>query len=326
MIRNRKVSDLRVGAWVILPSPWLNHPFLKNSFQIQSDEQIDKIARSGITEVMVDLDKSRFLMESDSVSHDARVSEHLAPLRSPDSSLLRQAIENPSLTSERKARAVYEHSLRLMELVLENPTAEYLAAGKEIIGRLVDLILSDDDTSLCLLRITSHDFLTYTHSVNVGITSVALAKRLYRNNNSHNMHELGAGFFLHDLGKTKVDPSIINKPERLNDQEMKRMRVHPYQGYKIMKNTNHLGKESSVIVMQHHEREDGTGYPHRLRGNEIHDYARICCIADVFDALTAERSYKRSLSSFEALQIMKRDMIGHFHKEIFEQFVLLYSV
>jgi HD-GYP domain-containing protein (c-di-GMP phosphodiesterase class II) len=77
--------------------------------------------------------------------------------------------------------------------------------------------------------------------------------------------------------------------------------------------------------MQHHEREDGSGYPYHLRGDEIHLYGRICSISDVFDALTSERPYKVKLPSFEALQLMKKEMLHHFHKDIFDTFVLLFG-
>jgi len=134
-----------------------------------------------------------------------------------------------------------------------------------------------------------------------------------------------AAFFLHDLGKVRVDPAIINKPGRLTEEEMSKMRIHPYQSYKILEESGHLSHECKVITMQHHEREDGSGYPRRLKGDEIHDYARICCIADVYDALTAVRSYKKALSPFDALKVMKEEMIGFFHAEIFRNFVLLFS-
>jgi hypothetical protein len=99
------------------------------------------------------------------------------------------------------------------------------------------------------------------------------------------MHELGAGFFLHDLGKVEVDASIINKPGKLTEEEMSRMRQHPHMGYKLLYETNELTHECKKIVLQHHERYDGKGYPNGLQGNDIHLYGRICSIADVFDAL-----------------------------------------
>jgi HD-GYP domain-containing protein (c-di-GMP phosphodiesterase class II) len=241
------------------------------------------------------------------------------------SEALSEVIRDGSLQPDLKARVVYHHSVGLMERLFDNPTAEFIGKSKKAIAAIADLILDDDDTSRNLLKITTHDFYTYTHSVNVGILSIYLAKRLYGPSSGHDLHELGAAFFLHDLGKVRVDPAIINKPGRLTEEEMSKMRIHPYQSYKILEESGHLSHECKVITMQHHEREDGSGYPRRLKGDEIHDYARICCIADVYDALTAVRSYKKALSPFDALKVMKEEMIGFFHAEIFRNFVLLFS-
>ncbi|MDZ4165522.1 MAG: HD domain-containing phosphohydrolase, partial [Smithellaceae bacterium] len=81
--------------------------------------------------------------------------------------------------------------------------------------------------------------------------------------------------------------------------------------------------EAKYIVIQHHEREDGSGYPNKLSGIDIHDYARICAVADVYDALTSERSYKKGMSPFDALKLMRDEMNAHFHKDIFDRFVLM---
>jgi len=212
-----------------------------------------------------------------------------------------------------------------MNRLLENPTSKAIGEGKKGIANVVDMILSDNETSSRLMDITSHDFYTYSHSVNVGILSVLLSKKLYTGSTDHDMHKLGAGFFLHDLGKVRVDPAIINKPGRLTEAEMFQMRIHPYQSYKILKETDHLTEEAKIIALQHHERDDGTGYPRRLRGDEIHEYGWICCIADVFDALTAKRSYKKAKKPIEALKIMKEEMLGHFNKKIFQNFVKLFQ-
>ncbi|MEH6814186.1 MAG: HD-GYP domain-containing protein, partial [Motiliproteus sp.] len=182
----------------------------------------------------------------------------------------------------------------------------------------------DDQTARNLLRITSHDFYTYTHSVNVGVTSLMVAKELFRGSDAHDLEELASGFFLHDLGKVMVRPEVINKPGRLDDAEMKHMRIHPYQGYKLLDAAGEMTEESRYIVMQHHERFDGSGYPKGLQNEDIHIYGRICCIADVFDALTADRSYKKAMSKFEALKLMKDQMSGHFDQKLFSEFVNLY--
>jgi HD-GYP domain-containing protein (c-di-GMP phosphodiesterase class II) len=184
--------------------------------------------------------------------------------------------------------------------------------------------MADNDTAKNMLLITSHDFYTYTHSVNVGITSIMLSKEIFKNSDAHDLQELAAGYFLHDLGKINIDPEVLNKPARLNDMEMQHIKTHPYQGYKLLKAADALSPECSTIVMQHHEANNGSGYPRRLKEKEIHIYGRICAIADVFDALTAERSYKKAMKPFDALRLMKEKMIDNFDQKLFTQFVKIY--
>ncbi len=327
MITTIKAQNLRVGMFVVLPLSWFKHPFLKNQFLISSKDQIDKIQKSGLKEVKIDTSRGKPVEDVASLSHETPIQkppEKWEPEKNINSEL-KEVISDKNMPPDKKAKVVYKSSLEVMNKLFANPTADVIGDTKKVVFQIVDLILSDDDTALNLLKITSHDFYTYTHSVNVGVLAISLSKKLYKDSASHNMHELGAGFFLHDLGKVRVDPAIINKPGRLNDEEMYQMRIHPYQSYKILKETNYLTEEAEVIAMQHHEREDGTGYPKRLMADQISDYGRICCIADVYDALTAERSYKKGVQPFEALKIMKEEMLGSFHKEIFDNFVLLFK-
>ena len=327
MLKTIKTRDLKVGMYVILPASWLNHPFFKGQFAINTRGQIKEILDSGFDEVSIDTDKGAPVTDNESMTHgdkDLKPPQKWEPEKLM-SDALREAVRDKTLSHEKKALAVYNFSVELIGKLLEDPKAENVREAKKGIAEVVDLIISDSTTAEHMLRISSHDFYTYTHSVNVGVLSIMLSKALFRRSDSHDMHELGAGFFLHDIGKVRVDPAIINKPGRLTEKEMQKMRTHPYQSYKIMEEAGQLSEECRVIAMQHHEREDGTGYPRRLKGDEIHLYGRICCIADVYDALTAERSYKPKLSPFEALKVMKEEMLHHFHGEIFGKFVLLFT-
>ncbi|KJR40065.1 metal dependent phosphohydrolase [Candidatus Magnetoovum chiemensis] len=329
MIKNIFAEDLKLGMFVILED-WLNHPFLTNKFIITSKQQIKKIIELGASSVKIDTEKGLDTMDAvellghggDEVAAPKQLTSDIKKLVSDE---LKNALKDKKLHPKKKAEILYRSSLDIMGKLLESPTAQSISAAKDGIKDIVDVILSEDDTSLYLLTLTYHDFYTYTHSVNVGVLSVMLSKELFKNSTAHDMHELGAGFFLHDIGKVKVDASIINKPGRLTENEMFKMKTHPYQGYKLLQEADQLSQECKIIVMQHHEREDGTGYPMRLKGNEIHTYGRIGCIADVYDALTAERSYKPKLTPFEALKIMKEQMLNHFHKDVFDRFVLLFK-
>lgn len=327
MLKLIKTHDLKVGMYVVLPVSWFKHPFLRNEFHIKTRDEIKKIIDSGFGEVTIDTDKGFIGDDVEAIGHGDKLSkppqewkpENLVPEE------LKTVIKDKNIAPEKKSKVVYESSLKLMDRLLNSPTSENIGEAKKTIYNIVDVVLSEDETADKLLKITSHDFYTYTHSVNVGVLSTMLSKEIFKDSSDHNIHELGAGFFLHDLGKVRIAPSIINKPGRLTEDEMKQMRTHPYQSYKILSETNHLSEECKIITMQHHERDDGSGYPRGLKGEEIHPYGRICCVADVFDALTAERSYKPSLTPFEALNVMKEEMLNHFHKEIFERFVLLFK-
>tara|TARA_R110001583_G_scaffold59702_1_gene177536 strand:+ start:2014 stop:3039 length:1026 start_codon:yes stop_codon:yes gene_type:complete len=327
------VSELALGMYVVLPNGWLDHPFLLNQFLIKSTSQLKKLSQCDLKQVQVDLDKSQLAapksLRQEPTDHphpqDPKENGEL-PDWNPDTLIpepLLEALHDIKLEPEARSKAVYQHSRELMTRLLESPTAENLKASKKAIGSITDLILSDDQTASNMLRITSHDFYTYTHSVNVGVTSIMLAKALFRNSDAHDMHELGAGFFLHDIGKVNVRADVINKPGKLDDDEMRHMRTHPYKGYKMLEKAGQLTEESRIIILQHHERADGQGYPKQLHNREIHIYGKICCIADVFDALTAERSYKKAMTPYEALVLMKQQMADHFDKKMFADFVNL---
>ncbi len=330
MIKTIEIADLKIGMYVILPSSWFKHPFFKGRFIVKTQADIDRIAETGLRELDIDTAKGLSFPNIDVMSHraEAPAPKHRIPATWEPEKLipeeLKNALADSRMPKQRKAEVVYLASLKMMKRLFEDPKVENIRAVKEEISRVVDVIISDDATARHMLTITTHDFYTYTHSVNVGVLGVMLSNLLFAESDGHDMHELGAGYFLHDLGKVRVDPAIINKPGILTEDEMKKMRSHPYQSYKILSEAGQLTEECRIIAMQHHEREDGNGYPRRLQGDQIHIYGRISSIADVYDALTAERSYKPSLKPFEALRIMKEDMINHFHPQLFEKFVMLF--
>jgi len=332
MSKSYKVKDLKMGMFINITLPWYRHPYIRNSFRITSNEQIKNLLSNGINTVEV-REESKVI--SDKKTPLAKTFKKSKPLEKPkqnDSDLnqsiineFQDVITDKNLPATKKAQLVYKASMKLMVSLLEKPTAMNIKGFKDVTVHTVDVILSDENTSNHLLGITRHDFNTYTHSVNVGVLSILLAKSLFAKSDKHDMHELGAGFFLHDIGKTRVDPSIINKKGKFTDEEMECMRVHPKEGYNILAETNQLSEESNIIVLQHHERHDGTGYPYKRRGDGIHLYGRVCSIADVYDALTSIRPYKKAFSSFDALRIMKDEMINHFTPELFEEFVKIHQ-
>ncbi|PKN65408.1 MAG: hypothetical protein CVU52_11105 [Deltaproteobacteria bacterium HGW-Deltaproteobacteria-10] len=328
MITKVKTQDIKLGMYVLLPKKWFAHPFLKNEFIIESREQITKLLGAGIVEVSIDTDRSvlpRVEVKDKVVVETIKAPQPITeakPIIPPD---LQEAIYDKKMPPAEKAQAIKHHSVVMIQRLMENPSRESIGEAKKGISEVVDVVLAEDNTNQQLLALTSHDYNTYVHSVNVGLLAISLAKSIFKGSNAHDMHELGAGFFLHDLGKVKIDINIILKPAVLTDEEILEIRKHPQYGYDILKQTNQSSEECRKVVLQHHERDNGRGYPQGLKGEDIHLYGRICSIADVFDALSAKRPYKQSLRPFEALNVMKEEMLEHFHKQLFQKFVLLFT-
>ena len=237
---------------------------------------------------------------------------------------LKEIIGDNTIPADQKTIIAHETITSLAEEVFDKPETQTIRQYKSAISSTVKFVFDNKEAMSSLIRITSYDFTTYAHSINVGIFALGLAKEIIGDDVLLNIDRLAAGFFLHDIGKCLVPHSILNKPGPLNPSEWKIMKRHPYNGYKILHQFDELSPEAEVIVMQHHERHDGQGYPNGLKGDDIHIYSKICCIADVFDALTSQRPYKNANSTFEALRIMREEMIGEFDPEFFTRFVMLF--
>src|SRR5208337_1195680 len=175
-----------------------------------------------------------------------------------------------------------------------------------------------------LFSITEYDFNTYTHSVNVGIFATSLAITYYKGGSTVRMEELerlSYGYFLHDIGKSKIPLSILKKKGKLSQDEWVIMKKHPEWGYSILMETGHLTEEAAYISMQHHERPDGSGYPSGM--TDIHPCARICTIADIFEALTSVRPYKTAMRPFDALKIIKNEALTEFDQSLLKTLIRL---
>ncbi len=323
-----KTNDLKIGMHIKIPISWYKHPFLRNRFQIVSTKQIKKLKAHGIrcVEIVDEINPKNFierreLCKDNEVLPESNIDQNYQK----NVEILKNTVHEKKLPYQQKAWDIYKISIEIMEQLRKSPTMENIQQFKEAATEIVDLILADDLFSDYLLQLTRYDYYTYTHSINVGFLAILLSKALFRNTSIHDLHELGAGFFLHDIGKVAIDENILNKPGKLSEAEMHEMRKHPEEGYKLLREANQLSHEAKIIVMQHHERFDGSGYPLGLKGPEIHVYGRICSIADVYGALTSRRPYKKKLKPFDALCLMKKEMMGQFQDNMFEQFILLFN-
>lgn len=148
----------------------------------------------------------------------------------------------------------------------------------------------------------------YRHSVNVAALSSLLAEWIGLSEKDIKLLTYSA--ILHDIGKIKINPDVLNKPRALTREEFEKVKKHPIIGYDLVKEIAYLGKSVSYGVLMHHERVDGSGYPLGITGEKIHEFAKIIAIADVFDAINSNRAYKKKRSPFEALELIQKESLG----------------
>ena len=174
----------------------------------------------------------------------------------------------------------------------------------EVVDFMVDEV-TNENVLYNIIDLRDHDHYTYLHSVNVGTIATIMGKNLGLSRK--NLKELATGALLHDIGKMCIANPILEKRGHLTYQEYEQMRAHPKYGYELIKGIPGLGLLSAHVAYQHHEREDGSGYPRGLTGQQIHLYAKIVMVADSYDAMTSGRSYRRTLWSHEALAQLTED-------------------
>jgi len=195
--------------------------------------------------------------------------------------------------------------------------------NSEEIRRMVStniLHLITDHSVTDFLQMMPHeeDYL-YHHSVDVGIITGRLC--LWMGHTEDEIAEAILGALLHDAGKALIPLKVLNKPGSLTDEELHLVRFHSLRGYKFLKQYGDFSQSVLLCALQHHERIDGSGYPMAVQGDKIHTYAKLIAVADVFDAMTSVRSYGKRATPYEAVEIMKREMVGKLDQQICSVFL-----
>lgn len=193
------------------------------------------------------------------------------------------------------------------------------------VTELVDYLLNNKDiSSNHLTEIKTHDNYTYVHSLNTCV--IALFFGMKMNFTRIMLEELGAGALLHDIGKMKVEKKILNKAERLTTEEFEAMKQHSLFGYDLVKDLNYISHRSKLVVLQHHERVDGSGYPHSLPGRKISRFAKIVALSDVYDAIVSDRVYRKGISGSEAYEFILGSAGTQFDWELVNLFKYNFSI
>ena len=309
MLRRVMPRDVQIGMFIqAFEGSWLDHPFWRTRFKITTRQQLDAVRNSAVSAVLVDMAQSDVKRVADEKAAPAPASSPHASWSTPDAKELAQA------------QRLVNQSREVISQLHEDVRLGRAVQGKSLIP-LVEAIASsisrDADAFVSVTRLKSKHEYTYMHSVAVCALMISFAKQLELDHEAQ--REAGMAGLLHDIGKAIVPVAILDKPGKLDEQELTIVKKHPVAGHRLLKKASDLPESALDVCLRHHERVDGTGYPDGLRGHELSLFARMGAICDVYDAVTSARAYKAPWDPNEAMRRM-RTWTGHFDLELLEAF------
>lgn len=224
---------------------------------------------------------------------------------------------------EIKSQAIRSLS-RMFSKLQYNDTLEIKSTLSSITDIVDYLIENKEINSMYLIELKTFDNYTYVHSLNTCILSLVYGIKL--SYSKPMLIDLGAGTLLHDIGKMKIPQEILNKNGKLTVAEYDLIKTHPEIGYEMVKDLKDFNERGKRIILEHHERYDGKGYPYGLKGDEISKFARIACISDIYDAIASDRVYRKKFSANEAYEFILGGCGTYFDIELVKVFKDIFSI
>lgn len=235
---------------------------------------------------------------------------------------LRARIRDTTIALPERAAILVESSRTIMREILENPFDKDARPRVDNLSEAISEMTTSREHIAATIRLLEHDYYTYTHSVHVAIYAAALA-RVRGWDAPDVLAALAKGVLMHDAGKVNLPPSIINKPGKLDEREWELVRKHPEDGAIILTRAGFDDSLTLEMAELHHERLDGSGYPHGHVGGTIDEATRMVAICDAYDAMTTDRAYQNALPGAEALAILRGPHRARYDQRILEDFIRL---
>lgn len=320
MLKRIPIASLRVGMFVQeLGGPWLDHPSWRDSFKIENEQDLSRVRASGIHEAWIDtergLDLAGGLTQEES---NAEVERDLIRSARPPS-----GSERIEMAAEvARAAKISATSCKAVAALFQEARmgkAIHVETVLPVVDDIAGSVRRNPGVLIALTRLRRQDNYTYLHSVSVCALMVALANQLGLDGD--HVHEAGLAGLLHDIGKVHIPLELLNKKGTLSDEEFADLRRHPAKGHEMLQSGGGAGDAVLDVSLHHHERVDGTGYPHQLAGDAISVFARMAAVCDVYDATTSNRPYKAAWQPAHALRKMTEWSAGHFDTRVFHAFV-----
>lgn len=317
ILNSRKVdvSELRVGMFVSrLDKDWLETPFLIQGFHIEEEDDIDAVA-----------EHCKFVWVDDDKVFKVKAGEHSSGV----SEVLKVPIDSNIFVPEVPLKEEHSRILNVFKqarVTTKNLLNQFQHGGvvdtdvaTETVSNCVDSVIRHPDALLWMSKMRNENEYTAEHCLNVCILAIAFGRQL--NMSKEELSQLGMCALLHDVGKMKVSPEILNKPGKLTAREMRLMTTHTTHGRNLLMASSGIPDIVIQVAYSHHERMDGHGYPRNLKGEDISKFARIVALVDAYDAMTADRCYQQGKTSTEAMRVIYEERGTHFDEDLALKFI-----
>jgi putative nucleotidyltransferase with HDIG domain len=324
VLKRIPVDDLRAGMFLHeLCGSWMEHPFWRTQFLLEDPADLASLHASNIREVWIDTARGL-----DVSSGETTVQTREQVDLQIDAALAQAAdARAPTLGGEmhaeidRARRLVRDARPAVISMFNEARLGKAvdMEGATALVNRIRGAMTRSPAAMLSVARLKRADEYTFMHSVAVSGLMIALAQQLRLSDDE--VVTAGQAGLLHDLGKAKIPDTILNKPAKLTDDELDVMRKHPQIGYEMLADAGNVSDGVLDVVLHHHERIDGRGYPNNLPNERISKLAKMGAICDVYDAITSARAYKPGWDPAEAVRRMAEWSSSHFDPGLFQAFV-----
>ena len=323
MLKKISVKQLKLGMHLKeFCGSWMEHPFWRNAFVITDPKDIEAILASSIKEVWIDSAKGLDVAEGAPVvleeESEAQVDAELSIAAAQE----REIAPVPTAVEFKRASKICAQSKRAVTSMFQEARmgkAVNTAGAQKLVEEISNSVSRNPGALISLARLKTADDYTYMHSVAVCALMIALSKQLGLDEKQ--TRSAGIAGLLHDLGKALMPMEVLNKPGKLTDEEFAIIKKHPEEGHKLLLGSTGADEIALDVVLHHHEKTDGSGYPKHLKDSEISLFAKMGAVCDVYDAITSNRPYKAGWDPAESLRRMAEWVNGHFDPTIFQAFV-----
>jgi len=322
MLKRISVEHLRLGMFLHeLCGSWMEHPFWRSAFVLQDPKDIARIVDSGIKEVWINTAKGLDVKAGEAKEEsDAKVEKALTDVGAQP---VKKEVERVPIGDEllRASRIVARGKEAVTLMFNEARMGKALDAAEALplVEEISGSVSRNSGAIISLARLKNKDEYTYMHSVAVCALMVSLARQLGLSETE--TREAGLAGLLHDVGKMMIPDAVLNKPGKLTDDEFVQVKSHPEEGHKLLMEGKNISQITLDVCLHHHEKIDGSGYPHRFKDEQISLFAKMGAVCDVYDAITSNRPYKAGWDPGESLRKMTEWCNGHFDQRIFHAFV-----